>query len=187
MRRILRRAAIAAPFVVVAAVVATPLSAGPRGHENVVLTDANGNEVGVAKLTQHKDNVVVRFVGNEEGLSPGFHGFHVHATGACVAPFTSAGGHYDTPGAGHGHGAHAGDMPPLLVNDDGTAEVRFDTDRFALGDLYDADGSALIVHAGPDNLANIPSRYSHATGTGPDATTLATGDAGARVACGVID
>ena len=52
-----------------------------------------------------------------------------------------------------------------------------------MNDLFDADGSAVIVHAGPDNYANIPTRY---TGPVPDATTLATGDAGGRVACGVV-
>ena len=93
--------------------------------------------------------------------------------------FTSAGGHFAAPNTTHG--AHAGDLPPLLVNADGTASAAFETDRFTLAQLRDADGSALIVHAGADNFANIPPRY----GT-PDADTLATGDAGARAACGVI-
>ncbi len=77
---------------------------------------------------------------------------------------------------------------PLLINGDGTGELRFATDRFTVAQLLDADGSALIVHAGRDNLANIPERYhSHAHNVlGPDADTLATGDAGGREACGVI-
>jgi Cu-Zn family superoxide dismutase len=186
MRRIVKWTAIPALLVVLAAVVVTPLSAGPRGHERVVLLNASGDEVGVATLTQENDKVVVRFVG--EGLTEGFHGFHVHATGACVAPaFTSAAGHYNPGGTGHGH--HAGDMPPLLVNEDGTAEARFNTDSFTLAELFDSDGSALIVHVGPDNLGNIPTRYhSHTENVmGPDSATLATGDAGARFACGVID
>jgi Cu-Zn family superoxide dismutase len=86
------------------------------------------------------------------------------------------------------HGDHAGDMPPLLVTADGDAWATFVTDRFTLDELRDADGSAVMVHAGRDNLANIPpERYSAAGVPGPDATTLMTGDAGARVACGVID
>jgi Cu-Zn family superoxide dismutase len=80
-------------------------------------------------------------------------------------------------------------MPSLLVKQDGTAELDFRTDSFTVDQLLDADGSAVIVHAGPDNFGNIPSRYlSSATLIpGPDATTLATGDAGARAACGVVE
>jgi Cu-Zn family superoxide dismutase len=87
-----------------------------------------------------------------------------------------------------GHGQHAGDFPPLLVTSDGTAHATFRTDRFALADLFDSDGSALIVHANADNLANIPTRYhSHTEDKlGPDSATLATGDAGDRTACGVV-
>jgi Cu-Zn family superoxide dismutase len=72
--------------------------------------------------------------------------------------------------------------------EDGTARLRFPTDRFSLDDLFDSDGSALMVHAGRDNYANIPERYhSHTENTfGPDSETLATGDAGARAACGVV-
>jgi len=127
------------------------------------------------------------------GLTPGFHGFHIHATGTCdpsipagqTSPFTSAGGHFNPTGATHG--SHAGDQPVLLVNADGTATARFATDRFGVESLFDADGSAFIVHAAPDNYANIASRYSAAGVPGPDAATLTTGDAGARVFCGVIE
>ncbi len=126
------------------------------------------------------------------GLTPGFHGFHVHAVGQCQAPFATAAGHLN-PG-GQTHGAHAGDMPPLLVGPDGTASARFDTAALTFDGLLDAggDGSALIVHAGRDNLANIPSHYhSHvpdaaSTTMGPDGATLATGDAGGRAVCGVV-
>ena len=79
-------------------------------------------------------------------------------------------------------------MPSLLVTADGRAYSSFVTDRFTLADLRDTDGSAVMVHAGRDNFANIPSdRYTSATGAVPDTMTLATGDAGARAACGVID
>lgn len=110
----------------------------------------------------------------------------MHAVGACVPPFTSAGGHFNPDATAHGD--HAGDFPSLLINEDGTGELRFTTDRFTLADLFDADGSALMVHAGRDNYANIPDRYhSHATDTlGPDPDTLATGDAGSRSACGEV-
>ncbi len=116
------------------------------------------------------------------GLPPGFHGFHVHTTGSCEAPsFASAGGHLNPTGTTHGN--HAGDMPLLYVNADGTATFGFLVDRFTLGQLFDTDGSAIVVHANPDNYANIPTdRYD----PDPDPTTLATGDAGGRIACGVV-
>jgi Cu-Zn family superoxide dismutase len=69
----------------------------------------------------------------------------------------------------------------LLVKSDGTGEASFETDRFALTDLFDEDGSAIIVHALPDNYANIPERYGEV-----DQVTLETGDSGERIACGVI-
>lgn len=160
-------------------------TASSRNHVKIDLYNASGAGVGFVKLTKQGGKVIVR--GETAGLTPGFHGFHVHTIGQCVAPFASAGGHYN-PG-GVGHGAHAGDMPSLLVLDDGTAQAQFATDNFTIDDLYDADGSAIIVHAAPDNFANIPTRYQSTTEGvfGPDSATLATGDAGARVACGVVD
>lgn len=162
-----------------------------RGVAVAELRDASGSPIGTARV-HARPGGVLRVKVDVSGLTPGFHGFHVHAVAQCAAPFTTAGGHHN-PGA-QGHGAHAGDLPPLFVLRDGTAHVRFDTDVLSLAELLDAggDGSALIVHAGPDNLANIPAQYhSHvpdasSTTFGPNAATLATGDAGARVACGVV-
>jgi Cu-Zn family superoxide dismutase len=150
-----------------------------------VLRDAVGERVGVAVLRERHDKLSVTAA--VWRVTPGFHGFHVHAVGECVPPFTSAGGHFNP--AGTGHGDHAGDLPSLLVNDDGTGQLHFVTDRLSLADVFDGDGSALIVHAGRDNYANVPDRYhSHETDTfGPDVDTLATGDAGARAACGVVE
>ncbi len=125
------------------------------------------------------------------GLSPGFHGFHVHETGRCEPPsFMSAGGHHKR--GSEPHGAHAGDMPPLLVTSDRRAQAAFVTDSFRIRELVAGDGSAFMIHTGSDNLANIPARYhSHtpdasSTTFGPDAETLNTGDAGGRLACGVV-
>jgi len=150
------------------------------------LQDASGADVGWARF--ERDGAAVHVKARAYGLTPGFHGFHVHTLGVCdrAVGFTSAGGHYNPTGAAHAH--HAGDMPSLLVKQDGTAELDLRTDGFTVDQLLDADGSAVIVHAGPDNFGNIPSRYlSGALLTpGPDATTLATGDAGARAACGVV-
>jgi superoxide dismutase, Cu-Zn family len=159
-----------------------PFAAASSSTESgrITIKDGSGNEIGTAKFTQVNDGVMVSI--SVFDLTPGFHGFHVHAIGDCTGPsFTSAGGHYDPDTAGHQN--HAGDMPVLLANNDGSAEARFVTDRFTVSELDDADGSALIIHAIPDNYANIPTRYS---ASGPDATTLATGDAGSRVGCGII-
>ena len=156
-------------------------SSSTEGQDaRAVLRDAGGVEIGVVKLEQRGDSVELKV--KVAGVSPGFHGFHIHTTGACVAPFTSAGGHYN-PGSTT-HSNHAGDLPSLYIDADGEGEARFATDRFALGDLFDADGSAFILHAGRDNFANIPAdRYD----PDPDTTTLNTGDAGSRFACGVVE
>jgi superoxide dismutase, Cu-Zn family len=185
-----RKTVLLVVLALAAAILTAPLYASgdsrssSRKHVKVQLVDAGGAEAGVVRLTTQGQSVIVR--AEVEGLTPGFHGFHVHSVGECVAPFTSAGGHYN-PGA-TGHGSHAGDMPSLLVLDDGTAQLQFATDNFTVAELFDADGTAIIVHALPDNFANIPARYQSTTeGTfGPDSATLATGDAGSRAACGVV-
>jgi superoxide dismutase, Cu-Zn family len=146
----------------------------------VKLHNTAGHQVGKARFIQLGGGDVVVEI-RVRDLPPGFHGFHVHAVGDCTPPFTSAGAHFDK--GANNHRNHSGDLPVLLVNADGTADALFDTDRFELADLFDADGSALIIHADPDNYANIPGRY----GVVPDAMTLATGDSGARIACGVIE
>lgn len=167
------------------------------------LENSSGRSVGTARFARTDDGAV-RVTLVASGLTPGFHGYHVHSTGVCdpeatdangaAAPFFSAGGHYNSD-TSRTHGAHAGDMPPLLAMESGRAFLRFKTDRFRLGELLDDDGSAVIVHAGADNLANIPpttpsgsERYhSHVDDIfGPDTATKATGDAGARFACGVV-
>lgn len=140
--------------------------------------NAKGEMVGTLTLAQEPDGV--RLTVELSNLPPGFHGFHIHAVGKCEAPFTSAAGHFNPAAQTHAH--HAGDLPNLLVNVDGRAFLMVKTARFKLEELFDADGSAIIIHADPDNHANIPARYR----PDPDASTLATGDAGGRIACGVI-
>jgi Cu-Zn family superoxide dismutase len=148
-----------------------------------VLHTAAGVEVGSAVFTVDGEHVTLTITAND--LAPGFHGLHVHSVGLCEGPdFASAGPHFNPPDMMQGtpQTGHAGDLPSLLVNQDGSAELSVVTDRFSAKDLLSDAGTALIVHAAPDNFANIPTRYAPA----PDATTLATGDAGGRVACGVI-
>ena len=146
------------------------------------LLDAAGKNVGTVRFERPGKSRALRVTVNVGKLSPGFHGFHVHTVGKCEAPtFMSAGPHLNPASASHAD--HAGDMPPLLVTRGGKAEARFTTDRFSIAQLRDADSSAVMVHALPDNQANIPKdRYD----PDPDTMTLATGDSGARVACGRV-
>lgn len=151
------------------------------------LVDPAGASLGTVQLIELNGRLNV--IGRVRGLTVGFHGFHIHEKGECIGsstpPFTSAGGHLKA--AGDHHSGHAGDMPVLLVGTDGTAQTSFTTDRVRLANILDADGAAIMIHALPDNYANIPPRYAIAGAAGgPDATTLATGDSGDRVACGVV-
>ncbi len=166
-----------------------PSAADGDGAEAVaVLRDSTGDRAGKVTFEDDDDGVHVKAI-LDAPFAAGFHGFHVHANNdasngsGCVAPtFVSADGHFKE--TGQDHAAHAGDMPVLLVNTDGSAEARFVTDRFSVADIV---GRAVIVHAGADNYANIPARYLTGTLTAIDQTTLNTGDAGGRIACGVIE
>lgn len=154
-------------------------AAGNRA--TATLASTTGAEVGTVKLNEVGPNGSVEVRVAVQGLTAGFHGFHVHTIGACTPDFGAAGTHLNPGGASHP--SHAGDQPALLVNADGTGSMTFTTDRYKIADLFDQDGSAFIVHEKADNYANIPTdRYD----PDPDSITLATGDAGSRIACGVI-
>jgi Cu-Zn family superoxide dismutase len=109
------------------------------------------------------------------GLPPGVHGIHLHAVGKCDPPFDSAGPHFNPRRTSHGFlstgGGHSGDLPNLHVPDTGVVELEvLVTDAKLTEDsLLDADGAAVVVHAGPDDYATDPA-----------------GNSGARIACGVI-
>jgi Cu-Zn family superoxide dismutase len=168
------------------------------------MKDVDGDFVGVVRLEAKKGGKVeVQAKVNDVVPRGQFHGFHLHTTGKCdpdavdpatdkVVPFFSAGGHFNP--TSEPHGEHAGDFPVLLVMENGQAREKFKTDRFKLSQLFDKDGSAVIIHEGRDNYANIPAttdgekRYhSHLEDVfGPDSLTKATGDAGDRFACGVV-
>ena len=142
---------------------------------------ADGSPAGRVTFTEEGGRLTVE--ARLTNLPPGFHGFHIHATGKCeraTPAFTSAGGHMVV--GEQSHPTHAGDQPVVLVMSDRSADIRFTTDRYGLSDLQTAEGRAVIVHALPDNYANVPTRYVRR----PDATTLSTGDAGDRIACGVV-
>ncbi|MBJ7575361.1 superoxide dismutase family protein [Luteimonas sp. MC1828] len=119
----------------------------------------------------------VHITGQVTGLKPGTeHGFHVHETGDCSAPDgSSAGGHFNPAGSAHGRvgvaAHHAGDTNNITADDAGVAQVDTRLEGATLGDGAPTDviGKGVIVHADPD-----------------DYTTQPTGNAGARLACGVI-
>lgn len=138
--------------------------------------DAEGDVIGTAMLTQRKEEV--RVFAWTRGLTPGKHGIHIHAVGLCdPAAFTTAGGHFNPEIKEHGldnpDGAHGGDLPNLEVRENGIGILHAVNDRISLlegsNSLFDADGSALIIHAAEDDQVTDP-----------------TGNSGARVACGVI-
>lgn len=158
-------------------------AAAQTAQAMTTLQDLNGASVGMASFTQQGNKVLVQ--AEVVGLPPGFHGFHVHATGDCDAStsFNSAGGHFQVPGMSNNHSDHNGDLSSLYVNADGTGTLTTLTDRFSIDDLFTNGQRALIVHADKDNFAHIPARYN----VTPDETTLNTGDAGGRIACGVIE
>lgn len=182
-----------------------------RKQAKAVLRNSSNERIGLVEFWNDAacvTRVVARIgqfnlQGDESGLDEGFHGFHIHSTGECDpvaedtegndSPFFTAGPHWNPDERNHGN--HRGDLPPLLATTTGLARANVLTDRFNVNRLFDDDGSAVIVHQDPDNLAHIPAtmadgseRYhSHHYDTmGADQDTLATGDGGSRFACGVV-
>lgn len=132
--------------------------------------DASGEYVGWATFFEDgRGRLHVKV--NAYGLSTGMHGIHIHNVGQCAPTFAAAGSHHNPLGATHG--SHAGDLPNLVVNDAGKGRLRAKTASATLTagplSVFDANGSALVIHADPD-----------------DGVTDPTGNSGARIACGVI-
>ncbi|MBI1354064.1 MAG: superoxide dismutase family protein [Acidobacteria bacterium] len=177
LRTTLAASALAAMSSVAAFGAAGHGSMGEGATAHAVLKNAQGKSVGEAELRQGVDVVLiqVRF----DGLPPGRHAFHIHEKGSCEAPdFKSAGGHFNPTKAEHGYFAgkhhHSGDMPNFEVPSSGKImlEVANPDVTFGKGsgNLMDSDGSAIVVHDGQDDYKSQPS-----------------GDAGSRIACGVIE
>lgn len=155
-------------------------SRAPTGDfGEATLTNATGTRVGRAVLTQGATGLLIRIEAG--GLTPGWHGVHIHATGQCAAPFTSAGGHinHGDPKAPHGlvnaGGPDDGDLPNVFADAQGRVNAEVFTTRARIARdgpgqwLWDADGSALVIHASMD-----------------DHTSQPIGGAGDRVVCGVM-
>jgi Cu-Zn family superoxide dismutase len=152
-------------------------SPSPRGETaRATFVNAQGQPAGTATLTSLGDRGV--FISAQlRNLPEGTHAFHIHAVGRCEPPFESAGGHYNAAQRQHGYldpnGQHDGDLPNITVRSDGTASAEtvawMVTLRGGNAPLLDGDGSALVVHAGVDDYRTDP-----------------TGNAGPRLACGVV-
>ncbi|MEN3973283.1 superoxide dismutase family protein [Sphingomicrobium sp. XHP0235] len=145
-------------------------------EQRVDLFDGNGNAVGYVNYTEQDGNLSISV--RELGVATGTHGVHLHETGLCEGPdFQSAGGHWNPTGNEHGrdnpNGAHLGDLANLTADDNGMVDFNYLARGVSTGSeqntINDADGTALIVHAGPDDYRTDPS-----------------GDSGARMACAVL-
>lgn len=153
---------------------ATVLAQGGQ-QAKAELKSAEGQSAGNATLTDTPNGVLIHVTLTK--APEGTHAFHIHQTGKCEPPFTTAGGHFNPANKQHGienpMGMHAGDLPNLQVPASG--QLTFDvlapgvTLKPGANSLLDADGSAIVIHQGADDYKSDPA-----------------GNAGARVICGVV-
>jgi superoxide dismutase, Cu-Zn family len=143
---------------------------------SATLTTASGAPAGTATITTPaRGNPVLRVT--VSGLPAGVHGIHLHTSGKCEGPaFASAGGHLNPTGHQHGKdnpaGSHLGDLPNITVDARGNGKLVQTMAANAAtlrAQLLDADGTALVIHAKPDDYRTDPS-----------------GNSGDRIACGVL-
>jgi superoxide dismutase, Cu-Zn family len=149
----------------------------PMETIKVSMKNQDDEEIGTAELKEHDGATMISL--DVSDLPEGEHGFHIHENGSCEAPdFKSAGGHYNPEDVDHGtesdNGPHAGDMENIEVAEDGTIQTEMMNDKVTLkageeNSLLKEGGTALVIHAGADDMESQPS-----------------GDAGDRIACGVI-
>lgn len=160
----------AAGILAVAMTVATPAFSADTATS--ILKDPQGKEVGTVKLRAVPSGVLLD--ADLTGFPPGDHAFHIHGTGECEPPsFESAGGHFNPEEDEHGlenpAGPHAGDMPNIHVPENGKLRIEVLNQMVSLDGLFGGEGTSIVVHEKPDDYKSNPA-----------------GDAGPRIACGVI-
>ncbi len=152
------------------------VQAAPVGTAKATIVNAQGEQIGSAQLKQTARGVLITL--NVSKLPPGMHAFHIHSVGKCDPPdFKSAGPHFNPTGKKHGkknpEGHHAGDLPNISVKPSGKGYVGVVVPDVTLGpgpnSLFSPEGTSIVIHAKPD-----------------DETTDPAGNAGDRIACGVI-
>ncbi len=179
---ILRSAALLAAAATLAACSSTgPSDANPRTVATAPLAAAvgvpqpNPQSPVQGAITFSDVRGIVSVSGTVTGLKPNSaHAFHVHENGDCSAPdFSTAGSHFNptkSPHGAHGSGLHhLGDMPPLMADATGTANVSFNSQTLTLRGPNSIIGKSVIVHRDPDDVNAQP-----------------VGNAGPRLACGII-
>jgi Cu-Zn family superoxide dismutase len=144
----------------------------PRGGAAMPLIGASGQTIGTVRAWQTAGGVSFRI--DARGLPHGVHGIHVHPIGRCDPPdFSTAGTHWNPSGREHGmnnpKGPHDGDMPNVTVAANGVLQETVVLPKATMGQLLDADGSSIMIHAGPDDYVSQPA-----------------GNSGAKIACAVI-
>lgn len=164
---------------VCSACASTQLGRNAVAQAIAVMYDVNGAPIGTAQLWQDSNGLVNVEIASL-ALPAGTHGIHFHAVGKCEGgstAFSTAGAHYNPLGKEHGlenlNGPHAGDAPNIVIPASGIGKVAFSTGRVLLTpgamSLFDADGSAIVIHANADDQLSQPA-----------------GNSGARIACGVV-
>jgi len=144
----------------------------PTGGAPMPLINASGQTIGSVRAWQTAGGISFHI--DASGLPHGIHGIHVHAVGRCDPPdFASAGGHWNPAARKHGlnnpAGPHAGDLPNVNVAANGVLSATVTLPGASMANLLDADGAAIVLHAGPDDYMTDPS-----------------GNSGGRIACAVI-
>lgn len=173
MNPMVKLSALPAIALLAACQTATPAPSAIVGKTDILR--ANGQSAGEARIYASADSVVVSIA--LTGFSAGTRAVHIHTTGVCNPPdFVSAGGHLNPSGHEHGtlnpRGAHLGDLPNIVIGADGSGTLTATlagSPAQVIPQIFDADGAAIVVHAGEDDYVSDPA-----------------GDAGSRVACGVL-